>query len=110
MSSDCEGNVVRRFVWDENKNETTIRKHGFDSVNAHEMFTAFLLSELDDRVDYGEDRWIGIGRLRGRVAVVAYTERDMKERSGSSPYERRNAMNASDMIEPSETNWEHIDA
>jgi hypothetical protein len=64
------------FVWDESKNESNIRKHGFDFANAHEMFTALLLSELDDRMDYGQDRWIGIGMIRGRVAVVAYTERD----------------------------------
>jgi hypothetical protein len=28
----------------------------------------------DDREDYGEDRWIGIGLLRGRIVVVVYTE------------------------------------
>jgi len=30
----------------------------------------------DDRFDYGEDRWIGIGTFRGRIMVVAYTEPD----------------------------------
>ena len=28
----------------------------------------------DDREDYGENRWIGIGLLRGRTVVVVYTE------------------------------------
>lgn len=65
-----------RFVWDENKNKINLRKHGFDFANAQEMFTAFLLAEIDDPIDYGEDRWIGIGIIRGRVAVIAYTERD----------------------------------
>jgi uncharacterized protein len=31
---------------------------------------------LDERADYGEDRWIGIGLLGLRVVVVAYTELD----------------------------------
>lgn len=30
---------------------------------------------LDDRIDYGEDRWIGIGFLGNGVAVVVWTER-----------------------------------
>jgi len=34
-----------------------------------------MLVALDDREDYGEDRWIGIGMLRGRVVVVVFTER-----------------------------------
>ncbi len=65
-----------RFVWDENKNEINIRKHGLSFANAHEMFTAFLLAEIDDRMEYSEDRWIGIGMIRRRVTVVVYTESD----------------------------------
>ncbi len=34
-----------------------------------------MLVELDERTDYGEDRWIGIGFLRNGVAVVVWTER-----------------------------------
>lgn len=35
-----------------------------------------MLVALDEREDYGEDRWIGIGLLNGRVVVVVYTEPD----------------------------------
>jgi uncharacterized DUF497 family protein len=31
--------------------------------------------ELDDRFDYGEDRWFGIGFLGLGIAVVVWTER-----------------------------------
>ena len=31
--------------------------------------------EIDERIDYGEDRWIGTGFLRNGVAVVVWTER-----------------------------------
>jgi uncharacterized protein len=52
-----------RFEWDEEKNETNFRKHGFDFADAWEIFTGPILVALDDREDYGEDRWIGIGML-----------------------------------------------
>ena len=42
------------------------------------MFDAPLLIEYDDRQDYGEDRWTGIGLLQGIVVViVVFTERDV---------------------------------
>jgi uncharacterized DUF497 family protein len=37
-----------------------------------------LVVELDTRANYGEDRYIGIGLLQGRVVVVIYTEPDEK--------------------------------
>ncbi len=64
-----------RFEWDEEKNATNFRKHGFDFADAWEIFTAPILVALDDREDYGEDRWMGIGVLRSRAVVVLYTER-----------------------------------
>ena len=65
-----------QFEWDEEKNQANIHKHGLDFADAWEIFTAPMLTALDDRDDYGEDRWIGIGLLRARVVVVVYTERD----------------------------------
>ena len=65
-----------RFEWDDEKNKSNILKHGFDFADAWEIFEAPLLAGLDDREDYGEDRWIGIGLLRGRIIVVVFTERD----------------------------------
>jgi uncharacterized DUF497 family protein len=65
-----------RFEWDEQKNRANIRKHGFSFADAWEIFDAPMLVDLDDRFDYGEDRWIGIGTLRSRIVVVVYTEPD----------------------------------
>ena len=39
------------------------------------MFDGPMLIERDERMDYGEERWSGIGFLRHRVAVVVWTER-----------------------------------
>ena len=65
-----------RFEWDDEKNKSNIRKHGFDFADAWEIFEAPLLAGLDDREDFGEDRWIGIGSLSGQIIVVVFTERD----------------------------------
>jgi uncharacterized DUF497 family protein len=64
-----------RFEWDEDKNKVNIRKHGFDFADAWAIFNAPMLVGLDDREDYGEDRWIGIGLLRTQVVVVVFVER-----------------------------------
>ena len=68
--------LVGRFEWDEAKNRSNIGKHGFDLADAEEMFAGVLFARPDTREDYGEDRWVGIGMIRGRLAVVAFAERD----------------------------------
>lgn len=62
------------FEWDEHKNHENIRKHGIDFRDVVEMFTHPMLTCLDARRDYGEDRWIGIGLLKNIVAVTVYLE------------------------------------
>jgi uncharacterized protein len=62
------------FEWDECKNEINFAKHGFDFNDASRVFDLPMVIELDEREVYGEDRWIGIGLLDGRVIVVIYTE------------------------------------
>ncbi|MGK7887964.1 MAG: BrnT family toxin [Leptolyngbyaceae cyanobacterium] len=64
-----------QFEWDEAKNLENIRKHEIDFADIPKMFDDPMLIELDDRFDYGEDRWLGIGFLGNGVAVVVWTER-----------------------------------
>ena len=65
-----------KFEWDEQKNLSNLQKHGLSFADAWEIFDAPILCDLDGRFDYGEDRWVGIGRLHSRVVVVVYTEPD----------------------------------
>ncbi|CUS39801.1 conserved hypothetical protein [Candidatus Nitrospira nitrosa] len=65
-----------RFEWDEAKRETNIAKHGIDFLDVPEMFTSLMLVGTDSRKDYGEARKIGFGFIRGRLIVVAFTERN----------------------------------
>jgi uncharacterized protein len=64
-----------RFEWDESKNRANVRKHGIDFADAEEMFRGFVLVRPDTDLDYDEERWLGIGLLRGRVAFAAFVER-----------------------------------
>jgi len=61
-----------RFQWDPKKNRENIRKHGLDFADAPEVFEGPLLARPDTREDYGEERWLGIGRIRGRVVAVVF--------------------------------------
>jgi uncharacterized protein len=38
------------------------------------MFQHPMVTFLDQRKDYGEDRWIGVGILKTILAVVVFTE------------------------------------
>lgn len=63
-----------RFEWDEEKNQSNIRKHGFDFAEAWKIFAGPMLVDVDDRQEYEETRWMGIGMIEMRVVVVIYVE------------------------------------
>ncbi len=63
------------FEWDKLKNEINIRKHGIDFSDVKDMFNHPMLTLLDNREDYGEDRWIGMGWMQSLIGVVIYVER-----------------------------------
>jgi uncharacterized protein len=63
------------FEWDEDKNQENIRKHGFDFGHAWRVFEGPLMTGLDTRSHYGEDRWSGIGLMGNRIVVVTFTPR-----------------------------------
>ncbi len=64
-----------QFEWDDAKNQENIRKHKIDFADVSPMFASPMLIEPDDRSDYGEDRWFGVGFLHNNIAVVIWTER-----------------------------------
>jgi uncharacterized DUF497 family protein len=65
-----------RFAWDKAKNAANILKHGIDFADAIDVFNHPVLTLLDDREDYSEERWMAIGWMRALVGVVVYTERE----------------------------------
>jgi uncharacterized protein len=68
-----------RFAWDPPKYRKNIQKHGIDFNDAKTMFDSPMLINVDKRMDYGEERWVGIGFLKGVIAVIVYLEDDEKE-------------------------------
>lgn len=66
-----------KFEWHDAKAEVNLRDHGVSFELAKTVFKDPLAIErLDDRRDYGEDRFIVIGMAEGDVLLyVAYTER-----------------------------------
>ena len=67
-----------KFEWDETKNIRNIRNHGIDFNDVKEMFYHHMLTYIDNRFNYGEERWVGTGFLKGLIAVVVYSENDSK--------------------------------
>lgn len=64
------------FEWDEAKRIANLRKHGIDFVDVPEVFDGDVVMVEDDRFDYGEQRFITLGLLHGRVVVIVHTERE----------------------------------
>lgn len=61
--------------WDQAKNKLNRRKHGIDFADVEDIFNHPMLALLDNREDYGEERWIAMGRIQQLVAVVVFVER-----------------------------------
>jgi hypothetical protein len=65
-----------RIDWDEPKRRTNLRRHGFDFVDAREIFESETITITDDRFDYGEIRYVSFGMLQDIVVAIVYTETD----------------------------------
>jgi uncharacterized protein len=82
------------FEWDEAKAAKNYAKHGVTFEAAQDVFKdPFAIEQIDDRKDYGEERFIIIGMASGRLLVVVYTMRGEIIRiisaRGAEPYEQR---------------------
>jgi uncharacterized DUF497 family protein len=80
-----------RFEWDARKRLSNLRKHGIDFRDAPRVFCGVTLTVADDRVDYGEARFITFGLLGTTVIAIAHTEQPERIRIISmrkaTPYE-----------------------
>jgi uncharacterized protein len=68
------------FEWDHQKNKVNIAKHGIDFELAKEIFLGIWLSKPDNRIDYGESRFLALGILEEFVLHAVYTLRGQKIR------------------------------
>jgi len=62
------------ITWDEEKRRANLRKHGFDFVDAEEAFAGVTYTYEDDRMAYGEQRFVTLSLLRGVAVSIVHTE------------------------------------
>lgn len=65
-----------RFDWDEKKRLINFQRHGIDFADIQEVFESETYTQLDERFDYGEIRFLTIGLANGRIITVSHTEND----------------------------------
>jgi uncharacterized protein len=70
------------FEWHNAKAEANLQAHGLSFELAKTVFKdPFAVERLDDREDYGEERFVIIGMAEGQVLLfVAFTEREERIR------------------------------
>lgn len=67
-----------RFEWDEDKATQNLAKHRVSFLTAAAIFANEIIERVDDREDYGELRFIALGRVEADVYRVVYTWRGEK--------------------------------
>ncbi len=65
-----------RFTWSERKRAINLKEHGLDFIDAPRVFEGLTFSYEDERLAYGEQRFITLGLLAGVPVSVAHTETD----------------------------------
>ena len=66
--------------FDPRKNASNLAKHGVDLATAGRIWEDYVVERIDDRVNYGEMRFIALGVVEGRTLVVVYTWRSARRR------------------------------
>jgi uncharacterized DUF497 family protein len=61
--------------WDDRKNLENFRKHGLRFEDADTVLTGETVTLFDNRFDYGEERFVTLGVLKGEVVTVIHTLR-----------------------------------
>ena len=74
LEAHCDYTLCVKVIWDRHKNQVNIEKHGLDFTDAFKVFQSPMLAGLDDREEYPEERWIGIGLMDNRTVVLVFSE------------------------------------
>ena len=72
--SNCAYTLLVRITFDPGKNERNVRERNlpFELAAEFEFETAYI--QADSRQDFGETRYVALGRLHGRLHVLCFTE------------------------------------
>lgn len=83
----------KNFEWDEQKNIVNQQKHNISFEVAVHIFDDIFLEALT-KDNYGEKRWIALGRLENKEIVVISTHRQERKRIISARRARENERKA----------------
>ena len=64
-----------RITYDAAKRAATLAERGLDFADVAAVFAGLHATLADDRMDYGEPRYISAGYLGGRLVVLFWTPR-----------------------------------
>ena len=64
-----------KITYDPVKRDRTLLERGLDFEDAAKVFAGQAFTLLDERQDYGEDRYQTMGLLDGRLVMVVWTPR-----------------------------------
>ncbi len=64
------------FEWDEEKRPAVIREREIDLARVARIFEGPVITDVDDRRDYGEIRPVSLGMVGDEAFYVVHTERD----------------------------------
>ena len=66
-----------RYTYDHKKRAANLKKHGYDFDDARLVIESDKSVTFEDqRFDYGEQRYVTLGVLRGKVVAIATAETD----------------------------------
>lgn len=69
-----------KIIFDAAKRDKNVKEKGLDFLRAGEVFEGATVTEHDARKEYGEARFVTVGRLDGRIVVVVWTPRGLSRR------------------------------
>ena len=63
------------IAFDPAKRQATLKERGLDMADAGQIFETEILTLADDRIDYGETRYITVGYIDARMVLAVWTQR-----------------------------------
>lgn len=64
-----------KISYDPQKWARTLAERGLDFEDAVQVFAGATIEVMDDRKEYGEERWQSYGLLNDRLVMIAWTPR-----------------------------------
>ena len=65
-----------QYTWREAKRRRNLKLHGLDFANGPAVFAGATFTYEDDRMAYGEQRFVTLGLLDGVPVSIVHTETD----------------------------------